>query len=280
MKVSSKPSAQSQALAEDRRKHAAGDEHQAASPAAEAAKDAGAVRPLSPAGVGRNFAAVLKEMERRDNSPGDRGEQQQQREEAGGNSRSLSGSEAGGDSPSVTGDRAERADNVTERETGGNSSSSSGEDEGGGDERQAAAQQQAFYPSAVKLPAESVTPVESDHGHRAWLQIAELERIVSAVRTQIFAGGRREVIIDLHRSALDSLRVKITSDREGRLSAEFHAASERVRSEIEARRDELIDALRERGIQLRSLRTRSPDTAEDRGQDRRHEGGAEETFAD
>jgi hypothetical protein len=90
---------------------------------------------------------------------------------------------------------------------------------------------------------------------RAILHIVDLERIVSAVRTQALAGGQREVTIELKRSVLEGLSVKLSSDGAGRVTAEFVAASERVRALVEARSAELADLMRSRGVNLADLRT-------------------------
>jgi hypothetical protein len=101
---------------------------------------------------------------------------------------------------------------------------------------------------------ETVTTQEQP-GARAILHIADLERIVSAVRTQTLAAGAREVTIELRRSVLEGLRVKLSSDGAGRVTAEFLAASERVRAQIDARASELAEIMRSRGVNLASVRT-------------------------
>ena len=90
---------------------------------------------------------------------------------------------------------------------------------------------------------------------RAILHIADLERIVAAVRTQIIAGGRREVTLELQRSVLEGLRVKLSADEAGRITAEFIAATEKVRAQLDARSSDLAELLRSRGINLAALRT-------------------------
>lgn len=90
---------------------------------------------------------------------------------------------------------------------------------------------------------------------RAILHVMDLERIVASVRTQITAGGRREVTLEMQRSVLEGLRVKLSADPSGRVTAEFIAASEQVRAQVEARSAELTDLLRSRGVNLASLKT-------------------------
>jgi hypothetical protein len=88
---------------------------------------------------------------------------------------------------------------------------------------------------------------------RSILHIADLERLVATVRSQITLGGRREIVLQLKRSVLEGLRVRITTGGAAEVGIEFFAASERVRSEIEKHADELAGILRGRGVNLRSL---------------------------
>lgn len=90
---------------------------------------------------------------------------------------------------------------------------------------------------------------------RAILHIADLEKLVSAVRTQVLPGGRSGVTLVLHRSVLDGLRVKLSADAAGRINAEFIASTDKVRAQVEARTAELSELLRSRGIALAGLRT-------------------------
>lgn len=90
---------------------------------------------------------------------------------------------------------------------------------------------------------------------RAILHVADLERIVSAVRAQLVEGGRRVVTIELRRSVLEGLKVKLSADGGRGVTAEFIAASEHVRAQIDARAGELAELLRGRGVNLSALRT-------------------------
>ena len=90
---------------------------------------------------------------------------------------------------------------------------------------------------------------------RAILHIADLEKLVAAVRTQVLPNGGGEVMLVLHRSVLDGLRVRLSADNAGRVSAEFIASTEKVRAQVEARSAELSDLLRSRGVALSGLRT-------------------------
>lgn len=90
---------------------------------------------------------------------------------------------------------------------------------------------------------------------RAILHIADLEKIVAAVRSRVFADGRSEVTLELKRSVLEGLRVKLGADETGRVTAEFIAATERVRAQLDARTGDLAELLRSRGVNLASIKT-------------------------
>jgi|GEM_PF-5777257 len=92
-------------------------------------------------------------------------------------------------------------------------------------------------------------------GARAILHIADLERIVAAVRTQINAEGRKQLTMQLQRSVLEGLRVKLSADETGRVTVEFIAASERIKTQLDARSTELAELLRSRGVNLAALKT-------------------------
>jgi hypothetical protein len=90
---------------------------------------------------------------------------------------------------------------------------------------------------------------------RSILHIQDLERLILTVRSQIALGGRREIVLQLKRSVLEGLRVKITTDDSARVGIQFLAANENVRSQIEKHSTELAGILRGRGINLQSLST-------------------------
>lgn len=131
-------------------------------------------------------------------------------------------------------------------------------DDSGGD----AGKGGGFEQRAASL-RETASPAQEQPGARLILHIADLERIVSAVRTQAVAGGAREVTIELRRSVLEGLRVRLSTDGAGRVSAEFIAASERVRAQVDARASELADLMRSRGINLAEVRAGVGDSGAD-----------------
>jgi Flagellar hook-length control protein FliK len=89
---------------------------------------------------------------------------------------------------------------------------------------------------------------------RSILHIADLERMISAIRSQSKPGGKREILLKLNRSVLEGLQVKITSGDAAQVQIEFLAANEKIRSQIENHSEELAEILRGRGVNLQSLR--------------------------
>lgn len=175
----------------------------------------------------RSFAAVFDELAR----PVEQ-KQEDLHEDLLGENRSDTNYSARAERENETGRRGEDGDD--ERD----------DRHGNGFERQVNNQ------TTVREPAR----VEVAPNVRAILHIADLERIVAQVRTQTFA-DRREITIALNNSVLEGLRVKLSADKAGRVSAEFIAASEQVRAQLDARAGELSSLLRSRGVELAALRT-------------------------
>lgn len=89
---------------------------------------------------------------------------------------------------------------------------------------------------------------------RAIMHIADLERIVSSFRAQTL-DGNSQVVITLKNSVCSGLQIKLTTDDKQRVTAEFIAANEKVKAQIDARSGELADLLRQRGLKLTSLQS-------------------------
>lgn len=89
---------------------------------------------------------------------------------------------------------------------------------------------------------------------RAIMHIADLERIISSVRSQLFEGNS-QVVITLKNSVCSGLQIKLTTDQNHRVTAELIAVNEKVKAQIDARSGELADLLRQRGVKLASLQT-------------------------
>ncbi len=89
---------------------------------------------------------------------------------------------------------------------------------------------------------------------RSILHIADLERMISAVRKLTKLDGKREITLELKRSVMEGLKVKITTGDASQVQIEFLAANEKVRSQIENHSEELANILRGRGVNLQFLR--------------------------
>jgi hypothetical protein len=90
---------------------------------------------------------------------------------------------------------------------------------------------------------------------REILPVTDLEKIVLSVRTHLVPGGQPQVTIALPRSLLEGLRVNLSVSQKGRVTAEFLAPNDIIRSQIDARSNDLADMLRARGINLEALKT-------------------------
>lgn len=179
-------------------------------------EDAGAVG----GGPGRDFASVLKDVTRT------RDEQSESERDGGSEPREGKGSER-----AAAGREARRREERRDDGLGG-----------GFQQQQQGGVREAGWGGEAA-------------GARAILDTADLERIVAAVRTHVTVGGQREVTLELHRSVLEGLRIKLSADAAGRVTAEFVAATESVRAQLDARSADLADLLRSRGVALAALRT-------------------------
>ena len=90
---------------------------------------------------------------------------------------------------------------------------------------------------------------------RSILHIADLERLISTIRTQTGLGGRREIVLQLKNSVLEGLQVKVITDPAAKVQIEFLAANEKVRAEIVKHTAELSKILNGRGINLEAIKT-------------------------
>jgi hypothetical protein len=109
--------------------------------------------------------------------------------------------------------------------------------------------------AAVAVPGRSLVPeplanAEMKTDIRAMVPTGDLEKIVAACRVEVVGGGQHEVTLDLSHSVLEGLRVKVSADASGRVTTEFLAANDGIKSLLDARSPELIALLRSRGINL------------------------------
>jgi hypothetical protein len=111
---------------------------------------------------------------------------------------------------------------------------------------------QAWVPAPVLVSDKADTNTSVPQA-RALLHVADLERIVSGVRSNSFADSK-QVTIDLKNSVLDGLRVQLTLTEQGNLKAEFLALNEQIKKQLEARKNELQSILKDRSIKCSELK--------------------------
>lgn len=112
---------------------------------------------------------------------------------------------------------------------------------------------------------------------RSILHVADLERIVSTLRT-IEAKNSQQVLISLKNSILEGLQIKLTVDENGKLKAEFLALNERLKEHLKARRNELSEIFKNRGIKFQQLEFRTLSETENERKDSEESDFAGENF--
>lgn len=88
---------------------------------------------------------------------------------------------------------------------------------------------------------------------RMILHVADLERIISSIRSQTFANGK-QITIELKRSVFQGLELKLTVDKNRNVIAEFITANESVKSQLNEKAEELAGLLKDRGVKLGEIR--------------------------
>lgn len=108
----------------------------------------------------------------------------------------------------------------------------------------------AGFQSAIKSAPEISVPAA-----RSILHVADLERIVSLIRSQNLKNAE-QVVISLKHSVLEGLQIKLTIEENGTLKAEFLALNEQIKNQLNARKPEIAQIFRERGVKLSDLDVR------------------------
>ena len=80
---------------------------------------------------------------------------------------------------------------------------------------------------------------------RSILHVADLERIISTIRTETFQ-NQKQVTIALKNSILEGLQIRLTIDENGKLKAEFLALNEQIKKQLNSRKKELSSILTNR----------------------------------
>jgi hypothetical protein len=96
---------------------------------------------------------------------------------------------------------------------------------------------------------------------RQILHIADLERIISTIRTENFQ-HEKQVTIALKNSILEGLQIKLTVTENGKLKAEFLALNEQIKKQLNVRKKELSEILRNRSGLFSEIEITDQKTAE------------------
>ncbi len=147
-------------------------------------------------------------------------------------------------------------------------------DDGGTDDSNGNAETNAGLAAWRMNGTETSAPNLENINARAILHIADIEKIVSSVRTQLSDLNLPQVVIQLKNSVLEGLQIKLSNDINGKVIAEFVSKSEKARLQVEAKTKELSDILHNRGIQISTIKTSLADSSTD-NQDNRKERNAE-----
>jgi hypothetical protein len=73
---------------------------------------------------------------------------------------------------------------------------------------------------------------------RSILHVADLERIVSTIRTETFE-NQKQITIALKNSVLQGLQIRLTLEQNGKVKAEFLASGEQIKKHLKQRKKEL-----------------------------------------
>lgn len=98
---------------------------------------------------------------------------------------------------------------------------------------------------------------------RSILHIADLERIVSTVRAETFQ-NQKQVTIALKNSVLQGLQIKLTLTENGKVKAEFLALDKQIEKQLNQRKGELSEILKNRSALFSEVEVKSqnPDEKE------------------
>lgn len=109
-----------------------------------------------------------------------------------------------------------------------------------GDDNQSQTIALAALQAQTNTAAEAAAPAA-----RSILHVADLERIISTIRTENFQ-NQKQVTIALKNSVLQGLQIKLTITENGKLKAEFLALNEQIKKQLNQRKNELSEILHNR----------------------------------
>lgn len=128
---------------------------------------------------------------------------------------------------------------------------------GDGDARQDADDNQTQSVALAALQSPNKASAETNApAARSILHVADLERIVSTVRTETFQ-NQKQITIELKNSVLEGLQIRLTLDESGKLKAEFLALNEQIKKQLIARKPELSEILKNRSAMFAEVEVKS-----------------------
>lgn len=136
-----------------------------------------------------------------------------------------------------------------------NSKNGDGDARRDGDENQSQIISLAALQSQINSASETVSPA------RSILHIADLERIISTIRSENFQ-NQKQLTIALKNSVLQGLQIKLTITENGKIKAEFLALNEQIKKQLNLRKKELAEILGNRSALFSEVEIKSQDERE------------------
>jgi hypothetical protein len=136
-----------------------------------------------------------------------------------------------------------------------NSKNGDSDARGDGDENQSQMISLAALQSQINSVSETASPA------RSILHVADLERIISTIRTENFQ-NQKQVTIALKNSVLQGLQIKLTITENGKIKAEFLALNEQIKKQLNLRKKELSEILANRSALFSEVEIKSQNERE------------------
>jgi len=124
-----------------------------------------------------------------------------------------------------------------------------------GDENQSQIISLAALQPQINSVSETAAPA------RSILHVADLERIISTIRTENFQ-NQKQLTIALKNSVLQGLQIKLTITENGKIKAEFLALNEQIKKQLNIRKKELTEILGNRSALFSEVEIKSQDERE------------------
>lgn len=146
---------------------------------------------------------------------------------------------------------------VEEKNESEEKNSQSGESDAGNRD----GEQPPVLAAQIKLSQPATNPEKTAPAARAILHIADLERMIATIRTETFR-QQKQVLIALKNSVLKGLQIRLTIDANGQIKAEFLALNEQIKKQLNRRKNELSEILKNRAPLFSEVEIKSRDAAE------------------